>query len=79
MRLRGMIQIGVGAFVMGGILFGSSDHLNWMPVWILRAIFLISSSIMVWKVSPELLEERSHLKEGAKRWDLISLPLSLLW
>lgn len=77
-RQRSVIQIGVMGVVMGVVLFDSSGHLDWTAGWALLAITVINAAVMALKLSPELLEERSHIREGAKRWDLVLSPLSAI-
>ncbi|MFO8239846.1 MAG: hypothetical protein R6T90_02490, partial [Dissulfuribacterales bacterium] len=64
---------------IGAILFLASGKQSWFMAWIyLASIFavVIVNSIML---DPKLLDERSELQKGTKKWDTILASLVAVW
>lgn len=64
---------------IGAILFLASGKQSWFMAWIyLAPIFavVIVNSIML---DPKLLDERSELQKGTKKWDTILASLVAVW
>jgi protein-S-isoprenylcysteine O-methyltransferase Ste14 len=72
--IKSLIWIVLTFLVLGGILFGSAGRLNWGPGWVfMTSLFgcVGINFLVLLKINPEVIEERSHLNRGAKKWDLV--------
>ncbi len=71
--IKSLVWIILAFLLLGGLLFGSAGHLDWQAGW----IFVITlfgcvgiNFVILLKSNPEVIEERSHLNRGAKKWDV---------
>ena len=69
--LKGSIKAGSFILVLALILFISSGRLDWMMAWVYIGVILINSAVMFLVLDPELIAERSQIKEGSKRADIV--------
>jgi protein-S-isoprenylcysteine O-methyltransferase Ste14 len=63
--------------VTGGILFGCAGTWRWPWAWAWLGCVLLTQLATVWILawhSPDLLEERSRVQPGTKRWDKLVCP-----
>ena len=79
MKRRGYIRLIVYILLVASILFISAGRLNWPIAWVFLAIYAAIILIGVIFVDPELIEERSHIGPGAKRWDIILASLVVVF
>jgi len=67
----GLIKVGVVIVVLGIALFWSAGRLNWAMGW----VYVLGSAAMTALSSlltdPDLLEERSEIREGAQKGDIL--------
>jgi len=77
--LRPVILAGLYFFFLAAILFGSAGHVDWPMAWALLAVYLAFIIIAFFVVEPDLIQERSHIRAGVKRWDLVLASLSFVW
>lgn len=72
--IKSLIWIGLTFLLLGGILFGCVGRLDWGPGWVFMITLFgcvgVNFLILV-KTNPEVIEERSHLNRGAKKWDIV--------
>ena len=64
-------------FFFGAILFLAAGRLDWTPGWIylgLNALTQLLSAIILIPRRPEMLSERSKVREGTKSWDRLLAP-----
>lgn len=76
--VRWLAQTVLFVLLVGACLFLSSGRLDWVMAWALIGLLVATQgllAIVLVSNSPELLEERSRMKEGAKRWDRVLAPL----
>lgn len=62
----------LGLIIFTGAWFGIAGRVAWLQGWAFLLIFIIFSSILVWRLSrvnPELLKERNLPAEKAEPWD----------
>jgi protein-S-isoprenylcysteine O-methyltransferase Ste14 len=80
MRSGYLIKLFIGTFIFFIILFISAGRIDYWQGWIYVIIGLIMFflSMTVFRIDPELLNERSKPGEGTKKWDKIILGLSFL-
>ncbi|MCD1294404.1 isoprenylcysteine carboxylmethyltransferase family protein [Methanocella sp. CWC-04] len=79
--VRWIIKTSIGIILLALAMFISSGRLDWMMAWAFLGIVVIDNAILGIYASikcPELLEERSRMKEGTKEWDKILAPLVAL-
>ncbi len=79
MKRRGYIRLIVYILLVAAILFISAGRLDWPIAWVFLAIYAAIILIGVIFVDPELIEERSHIGPGAKRWDIILASLVVVF
>jgi len=79
MRRRGYIRLIVYILLVAAILFISAGRLDWPIAWVFLAIYTAIILIGAIFVDPELIEERSHIGPGAKRWDIILASLVVVF
>jgi len=60
---------------VAAILFFSAGRLNWPIAWVFLGIYILIILISLIFVDPELIEERSHIGPGAKKWDIVLASL----
>jgi len=56
---------------LGAILFAAAGRWNWPAGWLYMAMYAAVTAISLWVVplDPELVAERTRIKEGVKEWD----------
>jgi protein-S-isoprenylcysteine O-methyltransferase Ste14 len=62
--------------VLGGILFGIAQRLDWLNAWLLIDIYAIFLLLALIWAPPALIEERSRVAPNTKAWDKIILILN---
>jgi len=70
--IKRLIQIVIGFAIQAFVLFLAAGTLNWVTAWIYFAVLVtlvVINTLVLLKVSPELIAERAEIKEGAKDWD----------
>ena len=75
MKRRGYIRLIVYILFVAAILFFSAGRLNWPIAWVFLGIYILIILISLIFVDPELIEERSHIGPGAKKWDIVLASL----
>ena len=76
--LRSGLRISSFAVIMLAILLLSSGHPDWVMAWVYVGVFALVSatgSTILVLTHPELMAERTQIKEGAKDWDKVLAPL----
>ncbi len=68
---RAMIQVSLFYLSFAAILFGAAGHLNWPMAWAFLGIYLVLIVVTLVLADPGLIEERTRLRPGIKRWDLV--------
>jgi len=66
-----MLQVVVQFLVLAAILFISSGRLDWMWAWAYLGVGVGILAINVLVMSPELIAERSEIKQDVKGWDKV--------
>ena len=79
MKLRGYIRLILYILFVAAILFFSAGRLDWTIAWVFLGVYIAIISISLIFVDPELIEERSHIGPGAKRWDLVLASLVVVF
>lgn len=79
MKLRGYIRLIVYILFVAAILFISAGRLNWPIAWVFLGIYILIILISLIFIDPELIEERSHIGPGAKRWDIVLASLTVVF
>jgi len=69
--LRAVIQVSLFYLSIAAILFGAAGHLNWPMAWAFLGIHLMLVVVTMVLADPGLIEERTHVRPGIKRWDRI--------
>lgn len=75
------VRFGLVTSILVLILFGSAGTFRWTNGWVYLALYV---TLMAWSIpfllrrSPDLLDERTRLKPGAKKWD-IPLAMSMAY
>ena len=70
-------QMIISLLIYGVILFGTAGRLNWGAGWWflgLNLFTMVLSAVLLIRRRPELLAERSKVREGTKGWDRILTP-----
>jgi len=79
MKLRSYIRLIVYILLVAAILFISAGRLDWIIAWVFLGIYILIILISLIFVDPELIEERSHIGPGAKKWDLVLASLTVVF
>jgi protein-S-isoprenylcysteine O-methyltransferase Ste14 len=66
-----MLQVVVQFVILAAILFVSSGRLDWMWAWAYLGVGVGILAINALVMSPELIAERSEIKEDVKGWDRV--------
>lgn len=77
--LRPVALAGVYYLFLAGILLGSAGRVDWPMAWAYLGVYLAIIIIAFFVVDPELIRERSGMKPGVKRSDLVLASVSFLW
>ena len=70
--IRRLLQLVVFILIQAALLFGASGRLNWRAAWAYLAIYvgmIAVNAVLILPRDPELIAERSQIKEDAKGWD----------
>lgn len=81
-RPRDCFRLSIYLAFLGAILFISAGRLDWIMGWAFMAVysFILLIGLMVVPLDPELIEERTQVKEGVKDWDKpITIAGSILY
>jgi protein-S-isoprenylcysteine O-methyltransferase Ste14 len=68
--------------LLGGFLFGCAGRLDWERGWIFMITIFACVGInfaILLKTNPEVIEERSHLNRGAKKWDIVITSVATIF
>ncbi len=70
-RPRILLRLMAFVLILTAILFIAAGRLDWVMGWIYMAMYACVTAIGVFAVplDPELVEERTQIKEGVKEWD----------
>ena len=72
--VKRLAQIGLHVLLLAGILFVSSGRLNWPVAWVyvgLVLIILVVTGILMLRIDPGLVAERSGIGENTPAWDKV--------
>jgi protein-S-isoprenylcysteine O-methyltransferase Ste14 len=70
-------QMLAGLIFFGALLFLAAGRLNWIQGWVylgMNALTQIMSAILLIPRRPDMLAERSQVREGTKGWDRFLAP-----
>jgi len=70
-RLRNILLTFLVTTIFIAILFVSAGSLAWFWGWLLAIIMIVSNAVGVMISDPDLLEERTGVKSGSKREDIL--------
>lgn len=79
MNLRGYIRLLLYILFLAAILFVSYGSLDWASAWVFLGVYVVIILISLVFIDPELIEERSHIRPGAKRWDIVLASLVVVF
>ncbi|MEX1000137.1 MAG: hypothetical protein WD000_09330 [Thermodesulfobacteriota bacterium] len=77
--LRDYIRLILYILFVAAILFVSAGRLDWTAAWVFLGVYIAIILISLVFIDPELIEERSHIGPGAKRWDLVLASLVVIF
>jgi len=77
--LRDYIRLILYILLVAAILFVSAGRLDWTAAWVFLGVYIAIILISLVFIDPELIEERSHIGPGAKRWDLVLASLVVIF
>jgi len=73
-----MPRVGIYIMVLVALLFISSGRLDWVMAWVYIGVHVVIvglGSLLLIRKSPDLVAERLHIKEDAKKWDRVVVIL----
>lgn len=79
--VRIVIRLLIYIVILAAILFLCAGRVDWAMGWAWLVVHFAAAltSAFVVPLDPELLDERTHVKEGVKQWDkLIVIPTQIL-
>jgi len=79
--VRIVIRLLIYIVILGAILFLCAGRMDWAMGWAWLVVHFAAAltSAFVVPLDPELVDERTHVKEGVKGWDkLIVIPTQIL-
>ena len=78
MKTKFLIKALITTLIFSIILFISAGKINYFQGWIFLSTNIITALMNFWTIrnDPELMAERSDVKEGTKSWDKLILGLS---
>ena len=79
MKSRGYIRLLLYILFLAAILFVSYGSLDWAIAWVFLGVYILIIFISLIFVDPELIEERSHIGPGAKKWDIVLASLTVVF
>ncbi|MBN1120206.1 MAG: isoprenylcysteine carboxylmethyltransferase family protein [Anaerolineae bacterium] len=74
--LKRIGQLFFNVMVISVVLFVPARTLNWPRAWLFLAVVVVNlviSGVVLWRVSPEVVEARSRTERSVKTWDTILL------
>jgi hypothetical protein len=80
--IASLIWIILAFSLLGGLLFGCAGRLDWETGWIFMITIIACAGInfaILLKTNPEVIEERSHLNRGAKKWDIVITSVATIF
>ena len=78
---RSLLRIGILLLVLVAILFISSGHHDWVMAWVYVGALVVGigvRTLILARSNPELIVERTQIKEDAKDWDRVLASLMAL-
>ncbi|MCX6007610.1 MAG: isoprenylcysteine carboxylmethyltransferase family protein [Chloroflexi bacterium] len=69
--IKGAAKVAIFYIIIAVILFVVPGKLDWWMAWILLAVFVANYIVDLIILDPELLVERSGVKAGARKYDII--------
>ncbi|UCF21300.1 MAG: isoprenylcysteine carboxylmethyltransferase family protein [Gemmatimonadota bacterium] len=72
--LKTLVAVPISLALMGALLFLPAGGLDWPNAWAWLAVLILCLAIniaVLIPVNPEVIEERSRIGKGVKRWDII--------
>ncbi|TFG76829.1 MAG: isoprenylcysteine carboxylmethyltransferase family protein [Thermodesulfobacteriales bacterium] len=79
MPLRVYIRLILYILFVAATLFFSAGRLDWTAAGVFLGVYIAIILISLVFIDPELIEERSHIGPGAKRWDLVLASLVVVF
>src|SRR5512141_160783 len=79
--LAWIFQLIFATVTAGILLFLASGKLNWVGGWVffgLNLFIQLLSALVLIPRRPDLIEERSKVREGTKSWDRLFAPAIML-
>ena len=76
------IKNGVFLLILAIVLFGGSGQIDWVAGWaffLLIVLFIALDGLVLYRIDPSLLSERSGPQKGSKGWDLPIASLISVW
>ena len=67
-------SLGAGLAMFAAILFVPAGRLDWAAAWVYLGLFVaftIANLVYLRRVNPELIDRRTRLHRGTKRWDVV--------
>ncbi|RPJ62576.1 MAG: isoprenylcysteine carboxylmethyltransferase family protein [Dehalococcoidia bacterium] len=76
--IKGAVKAAIFYIIIAAILFTVPGKLDWWMAWVFLAVFIASYIVDLIILDPELLAERSGVKEGNRKYDII-LAMFMAW
>lgn len=76
---RGGVALYGSLVVLGALLFLLAGRLDWVMAWMFLVVLTVCLTINVvvlWRVNPEVIDERMHVRKGIKGWDKVLSPIT---
>lgn len=80
--VKSIVWMVLSFFILGGLLFGFAGTFNWERGWIFIFtffIYIVVNLVILLKVNPEVIEERSRFHRDAKKWDMILMSIGSIF
>jgi protein-S-isoprenylcysteine O-methyltransferase Ste14 len=80
--IKSLSWIILAFLLLGGLLFGCAGRLDWKSGWLFMITMITCVGInfaILLKTNPEVIEERSHLNRGAKKWDIVMTSVAAIF
>lgn len=79
MKPRTLIRLTLYILFLAVILFLSAGRLYWPTAWVFLGVYVAIILITIFLVDPELIEERTHIRAGVKKWDMVVAGLAIIF
>ena len=82
LMIKSILWIVIFFFVLIGLLFGFAGTFNWERGWIFTFTFfvcIIINLVILLKLNPEVIEERSRFHRDAKKWDMVLMSVGSIF